>query len=245
MQTTVAVIENVDSRRKTLKIGFWSAILTAVFTLVTFALAITALPISGPNCQSNCVAYPYSNVASQIPHDFIWMYPALVPPLLFVILVVCIHQFAPASSKLYSQIGLSFAVMYAVLISIDYYIQLVVVQPSILRGEMDGLAPISQYNPHGLFIALEDLGYLMLGIAFFFFGAVFAGRTQLERAIRWLFTISSLLVLATFVLFHLIYGYDLEYRFEVLVISIDWLTLIVEGILLSILFRRNEQSQPI
>ena len=42
----------------------------------------------------------------------------------------------------------------AALLSADYFIQLRVIQPAILKRELDGLAPLSQYNPHGVFIAL-------------------------------------------------------------------------------------------
>jgi hypothetical protein len=41
------------------------------------------------------------------------------------------------------------------LIAGDYFIQLTVVQPSVLQGKVDGLLLWSQYNPHGIFIALE------------------------------------------------------------------------------------------
>ena len=37
----------------------------------------------------------------------------------------------------------------------------------------------------------------------------------------------------------LIYGKDLEYRFEVAVITINWTLLIVVGVLLSVWFRRR------
>ena len=49
-------------------------------------------------------------------------------------------------------------------------------QPSILLGETEGFALLTQYNPHGVFIALEDLGYFLMGMAFVFLGALFAGR---------------------------------------------------------------------
>jgi hypothetical protein len=32
-------------------------------------------------------------------------------------------------------------------------------QPSLLKGETEGLTLFLQYNPDGIFIALEDLGY--------------------------------------------------------------------------------------
>jgi hypothetical protein len=38
---------------------------------------------------------------------------------------------------------------------VDLLIQLRTVQPALVRGELDGLAIISQYNPHSVFIALE------------------------------------------------------------------------------------------
>jgi hypothetical protein len=40
-----------------------------------------------------------------------------------------------------------------------------------------------------------------------------------------------------------VYGADLEYRFEVIGIAIDWLVLIVASALLSVLFRPNLRRQ--
>ena len=127
------------------------------------------------------------------------------------------------------------------MISLDYYIQLTVIQPSLLRGEMDGLALFLQYNPHGIFIALEDLGYLMMSIAFFFIARIFTGDNRIERALRWLFMIGSLLAIGLYIVLSIIYGNNLEYRFEVMIITINWTMLIVAGILLGILFWRTLQ----
>jgi hypothetical protein len=68
---------------------------------------------------------------------------------------------APKGRERFSRIGVAFGMMAATLITADYFIQLRVVQPAILRGELDGLAPLTQYNPHGVFIALEDAAYLL------------------------------------------------------------------------------------
>jgi len=86
--------------------------------------------------------------------------------------MACIHYYAADDKKLFSQIGLSFAVVYAAVITTDYFIQWTVVEPSILSGETAGLALFTQYNPHGLVVALEGLGYLMMNGAFLF-AAVF------------------------------------------------------------------------
>jgi len=40
-----------------------------------------------------------------------------------------------------------------------------------------------QYNPHGVFLALEELGYLLMSLSFLFMAPVFAGRSRLESAV--------------------------------------------------------------
>ena len=101
------------------------------------------------------------------------------------------------------------------------------------------VALISQYIPHSIFIALEDLGYLLLGLAFLFMVLVFAGKERLTGVVRWLLGGSGFLVVVAFLLYHVIYGHNLEYRFEVFVIAVDWTTLIVAGVLLALWFKRT------
>jgi len=220
------------------RLGFWVAILTAVSAVTAFAIAVATPPISGPFCQSGCVTYPYANLASFVPHDYIWMYPGILLTPMFVILMTCIHYYVDDEKEIFSQIGLCFAVISAVAITMDYFIQLTVIQPSLIKGETEGLALFSQYNPHGIFIALEDLGYLMMSLSFLFAGASFAKDERLERAMRWLFILSSLISIGAFIVLTLIYGQNLEYRFEVTIIAINWITLILAGAMLSVFFKR-------
>lgn len=221
------------------RLGFWAALLTAVVTALAFGLAITTLPVSGPFCAGGCVAYPYHEVASRVPHDYIWMYPAILLLGLFAVLIACIHQAAAESQRLYSLIGLLFAAMAAAVLAVDYYIQIATLQPSIVKGEVEGLALITQYNPHGIFIALEELGYLLMSLAFLFCGFVFSGTARLDRTIRWLLIGGAAAAFVAYGALSLIYGRDLEYRFEVAVITINWTVLIVVGMLLSVWFRRK------
>jgi hypothetical protein len=107
------------------------------------------------------------------------MYPAFLVAPTFVVLVACIRYYAADDKKLFSQIGLSFAVVYAAVIMIDYFIQWIVIEPSILSGETAGLALFTQYNPHGILVALESLGYLAMNGALLYVAAVFArGKTR-------------------------------------------------------------------
>jgi len=240
--------ENTDSTKQSVcRLGFWIAILTAVAAAAAMGIAVTTAPVrSGPNCPplvelgivESCVEYPYTDVADFVPMEYIWMYPALLMALLFVVLVTCIHYYAAGDKKIFTHIGLSFALLSAALHTVNYFIQLAVMQPSLLKGELQGLSLFSQYNPHGIFIALEDAGYLMMGVAFLFIALVFSRRKRLESVIRYIFIISSVLAVGSLIVLALLYRSDLEYRYEVVVIVIDWITLIVSGALLSLFFKR-------
>lgn len=228
------------------RVGLYSAILTAVITVGTFALAITAIPNSGAGCREDCFEYPYVNTLSQFPQDYLWMPPAMLLIVVYVILMVSIHAYAAQHKKIYSQVGLSFALIAAgVLLSI-YFVQFSVVPVSLMNGETEGIALLTQYNPHGVFIVLEELGYLVMGLSFLFMAPVFADKGRLESAVRWVFIAGFVLMIASLTVISIRYGLDREDRFEIAAISVDWLVLIINGVLLSLVFRRRlkARSEP-
>ena len=170
----------------TTQFGFWTAIGTAVLTLITFGLAITAIPNSGRNCQADCATYPFDGglVASQFPGDYLWMVPAMLLMPLFVALVATIHQLAPVDRKVFSLIGLCLAVVAASVLLIDYFVQFTVMQPSLEKGGLEGWALLTMYNPNGVFLALEELGLVLMSVAFVAIAPAFTGRTAVERVLR-------------------------------------------------------------
>lgn len=223
------------------KLGFYSAISTAVLTLITFGIAITTLPLSGPYCKAvSCYVYPYLDIVSRFPRDYYWMYAAMLMMIAYFVLMVCIHYWAKEDKKIFSQIGVYFALMATLILVSDFFIQLSVIQPSLLKGEVDGISLLSQFNPHGIFIVLEELGYFLMAISFGFMAPVFSGK-RIEKAIRWTFTSAFVLTMLAFIYHSVIYGLNREYRFEVASISINWLALIISGILLAILFKRENK----
>ena len=125
----------------------------------------------------------------------------------------------------------------------DYFIQFSVIPMSLTNGETEGLAMLIQYNPHGVFLALEELGYLVMSLSFLFMAPVFANKNRLESAVRWIFVIAFILVIVSLVVISINYGLDRQDRFEVAVLSIDWLVLIINGVLLSIVFRRQLKAE--
>jgi hypothetical protein len=220
-------------------LGFYAAILTTIVTVLTFAMGIFTPPLAGPFCQGSCFEYPYTDIASRFPRDYGWMYPAILLPFIYYVLIACIHHYAAPEKKVFSHIGLSFALLSAGVLIVDYFVQVSIIQPSLLNGETEGIALFTQFNSHGLFIVLEDIAYITLSVAFLFLAPVFSGPDRLERTIRWVFILGFVLTMIALVFISIQFGIFREYRFEVAAISITWLVLIVSGILLSVLFRRE------
>jgi len=226
-----------------MKLGFYTSILTAITTVVTFAIAFFTPPLSGPWCRvPSCFAYPFTEIISRFPRDYIWMYPAMILILLYFALMVCIHNYAPKEKKVFSQIGLAFALMSSIFLLGDYFVQVSVIQPSLVHGETEGIAILTQYNSHGIFIALEEIGYFMMSLAFLFMAPVFSKTNKAEKAIRISFIASFILTLASLILISLQYGINREYRFELIVISINWIALIVSSIFLSKIFKKAQNK---
>jgi hypothetical protein len=222
---------------KALQLSFWSAILMGLIAAAMMVIGVLTPARAGPFAKpADIIPYPYTDAAAFIPVDYIWLYPGILLAPAFVVLIACIGRSAPEEKKVYGKISLAFAVMYAVLIIADYFTQLAVIQPSLLSGEKEGLSLFTQYNPHGLFIAFEAVGYLLMSTALLFASFQFRG-SALERAIKWIFISDFCLAAVAFILLCLV-SFDII-AFEVTVLSINWLALISGGILISILARRK------
>ncbi len=227
------------ARKSIIRIGFLTSILTAFVAAISLVIGVTTPPRSGPFCTlENCITYPYTDAAQFVPRDYLWMYPALLMVLLFVVLIVCLHRYTHPDKQVFSSIALSLAIVSAAILILDYFVQLTVMQPSFIKGEVEGLSLFSQYNPHGIFIALEDIGYLLMGVSFLFMAPVFIGQPGLGKVIRLLLITSGIVTIGALVLLTILYGSNLEYRYEVASLTINWLTLIIGGVLLSIYFKR-------
>ncbi len=141
------------------KFGYFVSIITAILTVITFGIAITTPPLSGPYCTGSCFEYPYIDISNRFPRDYYWMYPAILLSFTYLMMIVSIQHIATNGKKLYGMIGVSFAAMSALVLSADYFIQVSVIQPSLLSGETEGIALLTQFNPHGIFIVLEEMGF--------------------------------------------------------------------------------------
>lgn len=218
------------------RFGSGVAVATGVLTVVTFGLALTALPDKVP--------YPFTEavIAEQWPGDYYWMYPAMVLMVLFVALVAAVHERAPVERKVFSRVALVLAGIAAAVLLIDYYVQASVLPISLEKGQLDGWSMLTQYNPNGVFIALEELGYLLMSLALLTLVPALSTESWAERVLRRLFTASAAAVALALVAVSVWLGTDRGDVFEIAVISIVWLTLIVTSPLLAVVLRRETAS---
>lgn len=227
-----------ERRSGDLRAGVVAAWATTALTIVSFGLALTALPDEVP--------YPFATdrIAEQWPGDYWWMYAAMLLMAAFVAMVAAVHRYARPDRQLYSLLGVCAAVLSAAVLLIDYYVQVTVMQPSLEKRQLDGWALFTQYNPNGVFIALEELGYLLMALALLCLVPVFDGRDRVQRALRLLLTGCFALAIGALVAFSAVRGIDRGDDFEIAVISIVWLTLVAAGPLVATVLRRAARSVP-
>lgn len=200
--------------------GFWSAVLTAVFSILfVVGFILNALGFLPPPWE---VVIPVG--ASLL----------LAPS--FVVMMVAIHYAAPSEKKIWSHIGITFAVLYAALVELVYVTWLFVVEPHVLRGQAD-LVALLIFTPGSFVQMVDGLGYTFMGIATLFAAPVFGGK-RLEQWIRWLCLLNGLgafMVFLSYVCYGLL-GLSLLYSS---LLGVWWAFIFPAlAILLAVYFRR-------
>jgi hypothetical protein len=224
----------------------YSSASTAVLTAISFSLACYAVPIAGPYCpyESDCIRYPYYvyyvRIADRFPRDYLWMIASIPQLMAYLIMMASVQAWCPSNKKIYGTIALVFATVSTTILVSDYFVQLSVIQPSILAGETDyGLALLTMYNDKGVFIALEEVGYIFMSASFFAMAPLFSGILRFFLVAAFVSTVVSLIY------YIVSFGWGRSYRFEVAVIFIDWMTLIVCGTMMALRFLRADKNEKL
>jgi hypothetical protein len=146
--------------------GFWSAGLTTMLTVLFF-------------------------ISLAIPNQNLMFASSFLLAPAFVAMMVSIHYYAPEERKVWSHLGIAFAIMYAVMGSLTYYIQLTFVQNNYLPVAEEAVLPFV-FLPGTPIFAQDMLGYVFLCAATLVAGLVFTGG-RLETWIKWLFIMNGVL----------------------------------------------------
>ncbi len=158
------------------QVGFWAAVLSTVFSLGYVVGQIAEWlgwlgSAGGPESQST----PLGIV--------VLLTPSLLLGSAFLVLLVCVHRIAPEARRVWSQSALAFGTVYAVLISMNYFVQLTLVGPRMAQGRLEGIE-MFVFVPFDSFLYSVDLlGYSFMSVATLFAAMVFP-RTGLEGIAR-------------------------------------------------------------
>jgi len=172
------------------RLGFWSAVLIVLLVVLIDVGIILSTLLFPMTSITSMEAYASSFSSIQM-LPFI---PSLILPSMFVIMILCVHHYAPEGKKTLSQLGFSFALICAVVLSIHYFVQLTVVRQGILNNELSGLWQFAAPNPHSFFWAFAALGYGFMGLAALSVVPIFKDKS--ERTIKWLFIANGVIGIA-------------------------------------------------
>jgi hypothetical protein len=205
---------------------------------------LTPVP-GGGFCTGSCAAYPFDDpalVRDFVPISFYWMYPAIGMLLALVVFTASLGVPGRVATRLPAILALAVTLMGASVLVGDYAIQLAVVAPSLLHGEGAAVVALSLFNPHGVFVALEDVGYWTLGLAFLGVAATVSGASLAERIARYVFLVGGILALGALPVLIVVLGPDLGYAYEILVITVVDLALFVGGACVALGLARSAGS---
>jgi len=167
-------------------VGFWSAVLATAFS-ITYIVGQLAEWSGMLGSQGG----PASN--STPLGLVVLLTPSLFLGSSFLVLIVSIHHLAGPDKRIWSHSAVVFATAYAVLISIVYFVQLTLVVPRMMRGQIQGIEPFLFVPFDSFLYSVDILGYSFMSVATLFAAPVFAG-CGLHRVVRLFLTANGLLL---------------------------------------------------
>ena len=174
------------SAPSTKAVGFWSAVLATAFS-ITYIVGQLAewLGMLGSRGGPASNSTPLGLV--------VLLTPSLFLGSSFLVLMVSIHHLAAPERRIWSHTAVVFATAYAVLISIVYFVQLTLVAPRVMRGQVEGIEPFLFVPFNSFLYAVDILGYCFMSVSTLFAAPVFAG-SGLYRVVRLFLTANGLLL---------------------------------------------------
>jgi hypothetical protein len=182
--------------KNSITLGYWSSLLSAAL-FIAFTLCFIAIAISNPVFRwTNVNDYSMRvHVYNQLFKNIAQASMLLFAPV-FVVLMSSVHDLASDEKRIYSRIALAFAIIFATLVGLHYFVQLAAVRINVENNHLEGLEQFIQSNPNSYIASVNMLGWsLFFGLSSLFIVPVFI-RGRLEKAIKWLFLLNGIFCLA-------------------------------------------------
>lgn len=168
------------------KLGYWSGILTTLFSLLYIIGQLAEWfgwlgSAGGPESSSTSLGI------------IVLLIPSLLLAPSFALLMLSVHYYAPQDKKIWSHAGILFAAVYTVMVCINYYVQLTLILPHMLKNDLEPVRPFL-FTPFDSFsYSIDVLGYSFMSLTTLFAAFVFAGK-GLHRTIRVFMIANGLLI---------------------------------------------------
>jgi hypothetical protein len=169
------------------KIGYYTAVSLSVL-FVSWMVCFIGIAVTSPLFFWSGLA-DYLNYAEQNSQFLQHVAKALMLVFgpLFVVLINSFYEFAPKEKRFLVRLSLLFALGFALLSSLHYFVQLSAVRLNMVEGTTQGLDWFVQANPHSIMTSIDMLGWtLFLGATSFCLFPVF-GKGKGEAVIRFAF----------------------------------------------------------
>ena len=167
------------------KSGQWAAIISLA-AFIVWIICFTAIAVLNPPfAWTNLTDYiAYTSTYNQS-FKFAAQLAMLLFAPAFVVLIHSIEDRAEENRKFLGKIAVSFAIMFAVCVSMHYFVQISSVRLSIDSGQTSGLEQFIQANPSSGLAGINLVGWtLFFSLACLFLAPVFPG-SGLNRVIRY------------------------------------------------------------
>ncbi len=163
-----------------------SSVAVAIFTVLFIVLLAVTFDFSEWKGIVN-----YQNAFHPI--QMLTVVPSIVLAISYVVFVSGLHIYASDNKKIWSQLALSFGLLYAGISIANYLIQLVTVIPSIQNGMTEGLTLLVSGYSNSIFYALMA-SYFLMCISLFFAAFIFSKEDKNYKWVRRLFVCSALAI---------------------------------------------------
>lgn len=118
----------------------------------------------------------------------------------FVMMIAGVYFYSDSQNKIWSLIALSFAIMYAVMCTSAYYIQIAVVRTNSLGVSSDAME-LFIFKPGSAIFAIDMLGYVFLALSTLVLAPLFKDnkKSKLKKALRVMLIIHGLFFISTLI----------------------------------------------
>ena len=182
-EAATLVAERADPGVLVNRLGFWSAVGAAAFSLafgvsiVLSLLIFPQIPWTG-NIRAFAATYNPTQMALSV-------VPSILLAPAFLGVAVAVHYLTPAAKRPLTLLSVAIATLYVATVGINYFLQLTAVRVNLTAGTTEAMALFAMANPRSIFWALEILGYFWQGVAALLMATYFVGK-GLERWTRWM-----------------------------------------------------------